>query len=166
MPANTATMSIEDYDAEKSRFSVNVGPLTAANYTAKHAAIDALKDALPGIIMGEVRSVNINEIFTESVAPVTAQQAQRETKWLVTLRDVTEFFDVGNTISNPGYGNLFQIEVPTADLSLLANNSDELPLTGITAVEDFVTALEAVANSPTGGPDVQVISIRHVGRNL
>lgn len=165
MPQNTATITFEDYDRETSRMSVNIGPLTAANFTAKRDAIDDLKNALPAITLGEIRRTTINEVFTESTEAITNQQAQRETKWLVTLRDVTQFFDVGNTISNPGFGNLFQIEIPTADLGLLANNTDELSLTA-TGVPAFVAALEAVANSPTGGNEVQVVSIRHVGRNL
>lgn len=165
MPQNTASFTIEDYDFEKSKTGVNIGPLTVTNFTAKRAAIDDLKAAIPGIILGEIRQTNINETFAESSDPVTDTSAQREAKWLVTLRDVTQFFDVGNTINNPGFGDLFSVEVPTADLSLLDNNTDMLDLS-VTAVAAYVTALEAVANSPTGGNECEVVSIRHVGRNL
>ena len=166
MPANTATVTFEDYNGEKSSTAVNIGPLTLANFTAKRAAIDAYEAALGGITLGEQRRTTINEVFAGSVAAVTDTNAQRETKWLVTARDVTEFFDVGNTINNPGYGNLFQVEVPTADLSLLENNNDTLVLDDGGPIAAFVTAFEALANSPTGGNEVQVISIRHVGRNI
>lgn len=166
MPQNTATFSIEDYNEETSRTSVNIGPLTLANFEAKRDAIDDLKNAIPALILGEIRTTNINEIFAESTANITNKNAQRESKWLVSLRDVTQFFDVGNTINNPGFGNKFNIEIPTADLALLpAISTDELDLT-TGAVATFVTALEAVANSPTGGNECEVISIRHVGRNL
>lgn len=165
MPQNTGGFTIEDYDGETSRASVNIGPLTAGNFTAKRAALDAYKAALPGIILGEIRRTNINETFSESTAAITDKNAQRETKWLVTLIDDTQFFDVGNTINNPGFGNLFNIEIPTADLSLLANNQDELDLTD-PAVAAVVTALEGVANSPTGGDTVRVVKIKHVGRTL
>lgn len=165
MPQNTASFTIEDYDFEKSRTGVNIGPLTVTNFTAKRAAIDDYKAALPGIILGEIRQSNINETFAESSDAVTDTAAQRESKWLVTLRDVTQFFDVGNTISNPGFGDLFQIEVPTANVGLLAGNSDMLDLT-LTDVAAYVTALEAVANSPTGGNECEVVKIQHVGRNL
>jgi hypothetical protein len=165
MPQNQATFSIEDYSREKSRTSVNIGPLTAANFTAKRDAIDDLKAALPGIILGELRATSITESFAESSAAVTDVNAQRERKWLVTVRDVTQFFDVANTINNPGFGELFQVEIPTADLSLIDGNSDELDLTA-PAVAAFVTAFEAVANSPTGGNECDVVAIRHVGRNL
>jgi len=165
MPANQATATIEDYDREKSGTSVNIGPLTAANFTAKRAAIDAWVDSLPGIIKGEVRKVNINEVFAESSAVITDQNAQRESKWLVFYRDDTQFLDVGNTINNVGFGNIYHVEIPTADLTLLGNNEDTLDLS-LGAVAAFVTAFEAVQNSPTGGNEVTVIKIQHAGRNL
>lgn len=166
MPQNTATISIEDYNRETSRFQVNIGPLTAANFTAKRDAIDDLKAAIPALIRGEIRTTSINESFAESTLSVNDREAQRESKWLITLRDTTQFFDVGNTINNPGFGSVFTRELPTADLGLLPNvATDELDLT-IPAVAAFITALEAVDNSPTGGNEVEVIRIRHVGRNL
>jgi hypothetical protein len=166
MPMNTATITVEDYDGEKSRSSFNIGPLTAANFTAKRAAIDTLVDAAAAIIVGQIRQVTISEQFAESTSEVAQQMAQRETKWLVTYRDNTQFLDVANTINNVGYGNLYSIEIPAADLDLLDDHEDNLPLVGITEVEDFVTAFEAVQNSPTGGNEVVVVSIRHVGRSL
>lgn len=165
MPQNTAKFTIEDYDFEKSVTGVNIGPLTVVNFTAKRDAIDDLKAAIPGIILGEIRQTNINETFAESSDAVSDQNAQRERKWMVTMRDVTQFFDVDNTINNPGFGDLFQIEIPTAKASLLAGNSDMLVLS-VTAVATFVTALEAVANSPTGGNECEVVKIQLVGRNL
>lgn len=166
MPQNTATITFEDYNAEKSGTAVNIGPLTLANFAAKHAAVAAYETALEGITLGEQRRTTISEVFTGSVAAVTNVNAQREAKWLVTLRDNTEFLDVANTINNVGYGNLFQLEIPTADLSLLENNNDTLVLADGGPIAAFVTAIEALANSPTGGNEVEVISIRHVGRNL
>lgn len=165
MPQNTASITFEDYDAEKATMSVNIGPLTALNFTAKRDAVDDLEAALAGITLGQMRKTSINEVFAGSVAAVTDQQAQRESKWLVTYRDETDFLDVANTIANVGYGNLYSVEVPTAKLSLLANNSDSLILDDGGVVEAFVTAFEAVQNSPTGGNTVKVISIRHVGRS-
>lgn len=166
MPMNTATISLEDYDREPTKHKLNIGPLTAANFTAKRAAIDALKAAIPALVLGEIRSSTINEVFTESTAAVTDKNAQRERKWMVTYRDVTQFFDGANTINNPGFGNLSSVELGTADASLLPDTaSDELDLT-VTAVATYVTAFEAVQNSPTGGNEVEVVSIKMVGRNL
>ena len=97
--------------------------------------------------------------------PITEQWAQRESKWLVTYRDVTQFLDVSNTINNVGFGNVYQVEIPTAKLSLLPANTDLIDLT-VAPWPDFVTAFEAVQNSPTGGNEVEVVSVRHVGRAL
>lgn len=144
---------------------LNVGPITLANFTALRDAIDDLKAALPGIIDGEIRKTTITEQFAESSSAVTDQNAQRETKWLVTYRDVTQFLDVGNTINNVGFGNLYNVEIPTADLGLLTGNDDSLDLS-VPAVAAFVTAFEAVQNSPTGGNEIDVVRITHVGRNL
>lgn len=163
--ANKATFRIEDFDAETSTMSINIGPLTAANFTAKRDAIDDLKLAVQDMIAGEVRATTVSENFAESAAAITDENAQRESKWLTVLRDVTQYFDVGNTINNPGFGRLFNVEIPTALLSLLGGNSGVLDL-AVPAVAAFVTALEAVANSPTGGNEVEVVEIRHVGRNI
>lgn len=166
MAQNQATFSIADYDREGSSMSVNVGPITVVNFTALHDAIDDLEAAIPGMILGEIRQTTIAEKFPQSTAVVTDKDAQRERKWLITYRDVTEFLDVGNTINNTGYGNLYTKELPTADASLLPNTAtDELDLSA-GAVATFVTAFEAVENSPTGGPDIEVVSIKLVGRNL
>lgn len=164
MVVNTATFTIEDYSREKSGMSLNIGPLTAANFTAVRDAIDDLKAVMDNIALGEIRRTNINEVFAESVAAVTDQNAQRERKWLVTYRDNTQYLDVGNTINNTGFGQVYNVEVPTAKLSLLAGNSDELSLTA-TGVAAWVTAFEAVQNSPTGGNEIEVLTIKHVGRS-
>ena len=165
MPMNTATFSVEDFDGEKSKTSVNVGPLTAANFTAKRAAINTLEGEIQGIISGRIRTTSINESFSVDTDPITEQWAQRESKWLVTYRDVTQFLDVGNTINNVGFGNVYQVEIPTAKLILLPANTDLIDLT-VAPWPDFVTAFEAVQNSPTGGNEVEVVSVRHVGRAL
>lgn len=165
MPQNTATITVEDYDFETSTTSINVGPITVANTVAKHAAIDAYRAAVVNLVLGAVRKVSINEVFPESVEAVTNKLAQRESKWEVTFRDVTEFFDVANTISNVGYNETWTITIPTADLSLLEANQSELDLTGTEAAA-YVTAAEAIVNSPWGGNEVEVVKIKHVGRNL
>lgn len=163
MAQNQATFTVEDYDGERSTMQLNIGPLTATNFTAVRAGIDAVKVALPALIGGEVRKTTISEQFSESAAVITDQDAQRETKWLVTYRDITQFLDVANTINNVGFGNLYTVEIPTADLSLLSGNQDQLDLTAPT-VAPFVTAFEAIQNSPTGGNETNIVSIKHVGR--
>lgn len=166
MAQNQANFAIEDYDEEKSRMSVNVGPITVLNFTAVRDALDDLKNAIPGMILGEIRTTTISENFTESTANITDKNAQRERKWLITYRDVTQFLDVANTINNVGFGNIYSKELPTADASLLpALATDTLDLS-LPAVAAFVTAFEAVEHSPTGGNEIEVVSIKLVGRNL
>lgn len=164
MPQNQASFTIEDYDGEKSTMSLNLGPITAANFTALRAALDTLKAATQAMIDGRLRKTSITEQFAEDAAAVSVTSAQRESKFLVTYRDVTQFLDVANTINNVGFGNLYSVEIPAAKLSLLSGNTDLLNLADST-VSDFVEAFEAVQNSPTGGNEIQVVSIRHVGRN-
>lgn len=165
MAQNSATFTIEDYNGENSNFRMNVGPLTAANFTAVRAGLDAVKAALvsDAIILGELRKTTISEQFAESADPVASVFAQRESKYLVTYRDVTQFLDGANTINNVGFGNLYSVEIPTANLALLQANEDTIDLADIAT---FVAAFEAVQNSPTGGNETEVVSIRHVGRNL
>lgn len=163
--ANSASIIIGEYDPkENSSMQLNVGPVTSVNYDARRDAIDDLKAVMGNIILGAVRFTNLTIRTTESVAEVTDKNAQRERKWLVTYRDNTEFLDVGDTIENTGFGKLYNTEVPTAKLSLLDQKSDELDLAA-TGVAAWITAFEAAQQSPTGGNEIEVISIKHVGRS-
>lgn len=165
MAQNSASITFEDWDSEISTTKINIGPITALNFLAIRSALDTLVTALNGITLGQIRKTNLTETFQKSTAAVSNRNAQRESKWLVTCRDVTEFFDIANTINNPGFGNIFTLEVPTANLTLLpAVATDELDLTGAAAAA-FITALEAIHHSPTGGNEIEVVSIRHVGRS-
>lgn len=160
-----ATFTISDYDQEISRMSINIGPVTSANFAAKSSAVNDLQEAIEGMIEGEIRQTAIGEQYPISGDPVTSETAQRESKWEVVYRDVTQFFDVANTIANVGFNKLFSSELPTALLSLLDGGSGVLNLAA-TAVAAFVTAYEAIVNSPTGGNEIEVVEIRHVGRNI
>lgn len=163
--ANSASFIIGEYDPkELSSMGLNPGPVTAANFNAKRAALDTLKTAMANIMLGEVRRVNLTISTAESVDEVTNTNAQRERKWLVTYRDNTEFLDVADTIENTGFGKLYNVEVPCANLALLDQKSDELDLAAA-PVASWITAFEAVQNSPTGGNEIEVISIKHVGRS-
>jgi hypothetical protein len=163
--ANSASLTIGEYDPkENSTMSLNVGPVTSVNFDARRDAIADLQAVMGNIILGVVRFTNLNIKTTESVAEVTDQNAQRERKWLVTYRDNTEFLDVADTIENVGFGKLYTTEVPTAKLSLLDQKSDDLDLAA-TGVAAWIAAFEAAQQSPTGGNEIEVISIKHVGRS-
>lgn len=165
MPKNRSTFTYQDFDDETSTVSMSIGPLTAANFDAKRAAIDALATAAQGITLLEHRSTSNTENFAISAAAVNDPNAQREKKWIVSYRDITQFLDVGNTINNVGFGGIFDLEWPGADLSLLTPGSKYADLTD-PAVAAFVTAFEAVQNSPTGGNEIAVVRIWHAGRNI
>jgi hypothetical protein len=162
--ANSGTFTIEDYKGKKSSMSGNVGPITALNFTAKRDALDDLKAAIPPLIRGEIRATNINERFAESAAEVTDDAASVGSKWRVVVQDQTQFFDVGNTISNTNYLNTFEVELPTADETLLAAHDATLNLLDGGVVQAFVEAFEAAFESPWGGNEIKVLEIRHVNR--
>lgn len=162
-----AAISMEDYDGESSTVLLWVQDVSAVNFGSVSQDVDELKDAIATISLGAIRDASINKSYPESPATVTDKTAQRESKWLITYRDTTQFLDAANTIANPGYLKVFTTEIPAAKLSLLSNNSDELDLAE-TTVAAFVTVFEANARSPynhsANAPTIDVLSIKHVGR--
>jgi hypothetical protein len=162
------TFSLLDYSREKSSFSITTGDVTAVSLPGLLSEVGALRTAIEGITLGTVSDEALRAFNTNlSNTPPTNPLAQVESAWLVTYEDATPFFDDPiNAIPNEGYGRLFTLTIPTADIAAagrLAPNSDEAVLTepGMAA---FVSALETTARSPYGG-NIRVVSIRHVGRN-
>lgn len=167
MPKNVASMSVTDFDLESSNTQYSVGPITVGNFTAKRAAIDTLRLAQNDLMGTDISSVKITEAFSYPVGTVADHYVQRETKWLVTYKDITQFLDVGNTINNVGFGNIYTLEIPCADLPIGIGAGKEtiIDLT-VNPGLAYKTAFEAVQNSPTGGNEVELLEIKHVGRNL
>ena len=165
MAGGIYSLTIQDYDGEKTVTKINTGAVTAVSLPALLTQIGNLRTAVDGLIIGVEQKENLMVFSTilDQTLP-TSEFAQRETKWVVRYHDNTAFFDAPiNAIPNEGYLKPFDIEIGTADLSLLANNDDFLPLTQTEAAA-FVTAFEAMARSPYGGV-VVVDSIQQVGRN-
>lgn len=166
MPTRAA-INMQDYNNESSTVLLWVQDMSAVNYGAVTQDVDELKDAIAAITLGEIREAVVTKAFPESSAAVTDKTAQRETKWLVTYRDTTQFLDAANTIANPGYLKIFTTEIPCADLTLLADNKEELNLSS-GAGATFKAAFEANARSPynhsASAPSIQVLSVKHVGR--
>jgi hypothetical protein len=169
MANNKATFSFEDYvegkKGEAATMSINIGPITELNLLAKRAAVDALYTATLPLIRGRIRTISYNDIFVKETAAVANTDAQRENKWLIAYRDVTEYLDAGNTIQNTGYNRVFKYELPTAHINHASFDGEKLNLNDAGEVAAFVTAFEAAAQSPTGGNDIEVVSITYVGRN-
>jgi len=168
MAGGLITFAMLDYSREKSSFSIETGAVTAISLPDLLTEIGALRTAIEGITLGVVSDEALRAFTTNlSNTPPSNALAQVESAWLVTFEDNLPFFDDPvNAIPNEGFGKLFTMTIPTAEIAAagrLAANSDEALLTeaGMAA---FVTAFEETARSPYGGT-VNIVSIRHVGRN-
>ena len=157
-----------DYSREKKSFSLATGEVTAVSLPDLLTEVGALRTAIEGITLGNVSDESLSVFNTNLTnTPPTSPLAQVESAWLVTYEDALPFFDDPvNAIPNEGYGRLFTLTIPTAEIATagrLQANSDlaNLAETGMAA---FVAAFEETARSPYGGT-VNVVSIRHVGRN-
>ena len=169
--ATRATIPVVDYDGEQSTTKIWVQDIASANYNSVTQDIDELKDAILSLSLGNVLYAGFSKQFPENPAQVTNPLAQREAKWLVTYKDTLQFLDSPtNTVANAGYGKTFNVEIPCADLSLLANNAKTLDLSqGVGAA--FKSVFEANARSPYNHTStaasgwVELLEVRNVGRN-
>jgi hypothetical protein len=156
-----------DYSREKKRFSLYTGEVTAVSLPGLLTQVGTLRAAIEGITLGVVSDESLSVFQTNlSNSPPGSELAQNEKSWLVTYEDILPFFDDPvNAIPNEGFGRLFTLTIPTADLvGRLMPNSDFADLTD-TEIGAFITAFETTARSPYGGT-VNVTSIKFVGRNV
>lgn len=164
-----AFVSIEDFDGEPTTVTFWVQDIGAGNYASVTQDIDEVKDAIIAAVRGEVRKTGFTKTFLESFADVTDEEAQRETKWLVTFRDTTQFLDAGNTIANAGFGKIFTLEIGTALLTgnlVSGTNLADLSVTEMDALRDAIQAnVRSPYNHTANAPSILVLSIEHVGRN-
>jgi hypothetical protein len=155
--ASKWTQSYLDYNRESSTVGLRVlepaditDPLLSA---AMSDSMDALKTAVDnvslGLPAGETR-VWQQIRHAGPGAAAASINAQRERKWLVRYYDATTF-DSGS------------FEIPAADLSLLATNSEYMDISG-GAGAALVTAIETHVVSSNDNP-VIVTEVIHVGRN-
>lgn len=160
--------SVLDYSREKASFSFPTADITAGTLPGTLTEIGAFRAAVEGITLGVVSDESLAVFNTNlSNTPPTNPLAQIESAWLVQYEDNQAFFDAPtNAIPNEGFGRLFTMTIPTAEIATagrLAPNSDEAILTE-TGMAAFVTAFENSVHSPYGGT-VNVVKITHVGRN-
>ena len=150
----TYGLTIEDYSKENSTTKYNIGPVNAANLIAVEASALAFRTAASAISIGSFKSERLMAYDNMLAAtPASSVQAQREKKWLITYEDTTSHV-------------VYRSELPCADLTLLATNSDEINYAEITGVVTvFISAFEEFVKSPTGG-STNVLTIKFVGRNL
>jgi len=139
-----------DYGGEKSSFECPGILINAGNYAANEILLQNLSAALDLVTIGVIEHAIWKTLDDNiSSAPVTNPFAQRETKWFVTLRGDSSL-------------KLYSREIPTADLALLAPNSEEM-IEG-TQRTQLIDAIEAVFRGDAN-ETATVISIKHVGRN-
>lgn len=159
LPASFYTETLADNTAksngtpETTNFRVPITTVTAGNYAATQTLLNSLSGAIAAVTIGSlIRNVTESSIFTAAAIPSTNPLAQRENKWLARYHDSTN-------------GQKFNVSFGTADLSLLANNSEFLDLTtgaGATLKSTF----EAVVVSPNDSShNVVLDSVQFVGRN-
>ena len=152
-PVSAFGITFRDYSKETSRFGVSITTLTADNLVAQTALINGLEAAVIGVTLGIAQK---DEIILEravlSSALPGSVDAQREKKWLVRYHDATT-------------GINYQAEIPCADLSILATNTDFAVLTGGTGLA-LKTAWELIVRSPDDDNLTILDSMQFVGRNL
>lgn len=169
MPKTTATILVEDKSGQKSTIELTLNDVLGGftNLNAIAGELDALVDEIKNVTAGAVRYNTISIRFDEDVA--AAANGSRELKWLVTYRDDSAFLDAANTISNPGFGRLYSVTIPTVDEGLIPAGQEQVNLTAApwdAFVADFETVVRAPSNRSAANPVIKVVSIRKVGRNI
>lgn len=165
MPLPSWNLTIVDYNGETSSTGVNLGSVTAVSLPGLLTNIATLRTAISGLIVGNQRSDKLTAYNTTlNPALPTSTDAQVERKWRVVYTDTQAFFDAPvNAIPNAGFGKIFEIEIATADSTLLQNNSEYLDIDDTEGLA-FANAFQAIARSPYGGT-VTVQYIELVGRS-
>lgn len=156
------SISIRDRSDELTVTRLNV----ADTVTAADLATEAADLFNAGVITGlPIRSgVTVQQVI--SLAGAIGSNAQRELKWNVTYEDVQEFLDPGtDTVPNPGFGKLYNLELGTANSSALDPGTDILAPTSTewSAIDTFFQNVPIL--SPTGG-ETALRRVRLVGRNI
>lgn len=164
MAGENWSYTLTDYNGEVSTTNIRVGAVTAVSLPGLLTDIAAMTAAIDDLVLGVRKSDSLRAFRTPgSNAMASDPNAQVERKWLVTYDDITAFFDPPvNAIPNAGFGNVFSIEIGTANAGLLDDNSEYLDLAAGEGLA-FVTAFQNMARTPYGG-EPRVLSIQLVGR--
>lgn len=147
-------LSYADYGGEKSGFDVPILDYTSGNFDANETLVDALVNAVDALTIGlEVKQVRSHSDSGSGSGNSSNVNAHRELKWLVTFSD-----DVtGKQYQREMPAPLLNANTLIQDIAGTANVSDTL-------WTDFITAFEAVVESPVGNA-VTFVTARYVGRN-
>jgi hypothetical protein len=152
LPVSSIHQGYKDYSKEKSGLRLFVTTLNAGNLVAQVALHATLFNTLAALTLGReiTEETVLNRTIVASLPAATAQ-AQRENKWLLRYHD--------------GTGKNFQSELPCADLSLLAANSDFIDPAGAEIIAAKL-AWAAVVVSPDDASGTVLDSAEFVGRRL
>lgn len=150
-----ASITYIDKSSEKSTLQMYGVLLTAANFDAQRTLWATLLAKIDILALGnKTRSVyGIESIYVETIP--SSNLAQRENKLLVLYQDVTT-------------GQKLTMTIPTIDLealSFLTGAGDNVAIDTPTAVDEFVTAMNAFARNPATGNITAVYGLKFVGRN-
>lgn len=148
--ASEGSLTIADYNNERSTTSVRVADVTALNAADTLTKWGAYRGAVENVILGVVQSERLYFFNTKlSNAIPSDVNAQIERKWQVFYEGDVATLAVG--IPNPYYRQIFTTEIATANLAdgRLLTNSDEADLTE-TTMGALKTAFEALYTDPAG----------------
>lgn len=152
-PISRGAVSFRDYSNEISHTRYNVATLTPGNFAAVTANMATLNAAIVAVTLGRLAKHEIVAVDAiDSALPGATVDSQREKKWLLRYHD--------------SLGSKFKMEIPCADLSILATNSDFAD-----PANAAVIALAAAFNGFVISPDDVTLSctfdsLQFVGRNL
>lgn len=125
-----------DYSESKSSFSINVGAITAISLPGFLTDFGALRLALSGIVVGEIRRERwVGDETILSNIPPSDSSAQRELSWLV------EYSGASNDTG------IYECSVACPDLSLLGTDGHEADYSS-SEIAAFITAFESIARMP------------------
>lgn len=170
-------VTTEDFSGEVSTISFWVQDVGASNYASVTQDIDEVKDAIDAFSLARIKQAGLTKTFPENQASATDPNAQRERKALVIYEDITPYIDAPtNTVANPGFGKLFQLEIPAprmyeddGNTPIMVIGTDLYDLSSV-AVGELVAGLEPNIRSPynhtSTQPAVAIRKIVHVGRNV
>lgn len=158
-PVSKVNMTIADHgsgaqpNGEQSTAQFWITTIIAGNYTTVQTAIAALAVAVNATQIGvETKRTTVAAEVVQGSGPASSGLAQRENKWLLRYHDSTT-------------DEKFTIEIPCADLTLLAANSEFMDQT-LSAWTGLKTAFEALVLGPNDSGATVLDSAQFVGRNL
>ena len=159
--ANVATMTIRDFSDELTTTSFNIDASLPDT-----ALVDTYFATLynDSIILGIPFRSSLLAQSPTGIAGAALPTAQRELKWAVSYRDISEFLDPGaDTVPNPGYLRNFTVELGTANPGILSQGTDRLDVNST----EFAAIANAAgfAQSPYGG-ETEITQVRLVGRAI